>query len=75
MRILRTMIERGHPLLAVTQVTRQCTTTKDPLKARRYSGWDDDIVWSSLEWKADELMDDRTGTTVEDTRVPNTFLL
>ena len=30
----------------------------------RYSGWDDDKAWSSQEWKADELMDDRTGTPV-----------
>ena len=29
----------------------------------RYSGWDDDKAWSSPEWKADELMDDRTGET------------
>ena len=28
----------------------------------RYSGWDDDKAWSSQEWKADELMDDRTET-------------
>ena len=26
----------------------------------RYSRWDDDKAWSSQEWKADELMDDRT---------------
>ena len=26
----------------------------------RYSGWDDDKAWSSQEWKADKLMDDRT---------------
>ena len=25
-----------------------------------YSEWDDDKAWSSQEWKADELMDDRT---------------
>ena len=30
----------------------------------RYSGWDDDKAWSSQEWKADELMDDRTETPV-----------
>ena len=30
----------------------------------RYSGWDDDKAWSSQEWKADELMDDRTATPV-----------
>ena len=30
----------------------------------RHSGWDDDKAWSSQEWKADELMDDRTGTPV-----------
>ena len=30
----------------------------------RYSGWDDDKAWSSQELKADELMDDRTGTPV-----------
>ena len=29
-----------------------------------YSGWDDDKAWSSQEWKADELMDDRTGKPV-----------
>ena len=30
----------------------------------RYSGWDDDKAWSSQEWRADELMDDRTGQPV-----------
>ena len=30
----------------------------------RNSGWDDDKAWSSQEWKADELMDDRKGTPV-----------
>ena len=30
----------------------------------RYSGWDDEKAWLSQEWKADELMDDRTGTPV-----------
>ena len=30
----------------------------------RYSGWDDDKAWSSQEWKADELMGDRTGQPV-----------
>ena len=30
----------------------------------RYSGWDNDKAWSSQEWKADELMDDRTETPV-----------
>ena len=30
----------------------------------RYSGCDDDKAWSSQEWKADELMDDRTVTPV-----------
>ena len=30
----------------------------------RYSGWDDDKAWSSQEWKADELMDDRTGQPI-----------
>ena len=29
-----------------------------------YSGWDDDKVWSSQEWKTNELMDDRTVTPV-----------
>ena len=29
-----------------------------------YSGWDDDKAWSSQEWKADDLMDDRTGKPV-----------
>ena len=26
-----------------------------------YSGWDNDKAWTSQEWKADELMDDRMG--------------
>ena len=30
----------------------------------RNSGWDDDKAWSSQEWKADKLMDDRTGKPV-----------
>ena len=30
----------------------------------RYSGWDDYKAWSSQEWKADELMDDRKVTPV-----------
>ena len=30
----------------------------------RYSKWDNDKDWSSQEWKADELMDDRTGQPV-----------
>ena len=30
----------------------------------RYSGWDDDKAWSFQEWKADELMEDRTETPV-----------
>ena len=42
----------------------------------RYSGWDDDKAWSSPEWKADELMDDRTRKPVVTscTRVPIKFL-
>ena len=53
--------------LAVTQVTRQGTTTKgfvESSHSARYSGWDDEKAWLSQEWKADELMDDRTGTPV-----------
>ena len=34
------------------------------LYSASYSGWDDDKAWLSQEWKADELMDDRTGTPV-----------
>ena len=30
----------------------------------RYSRWDDNKAWSSQEWKADEVMDDRTGQRV-----------
>ena len=30
----------------------------------RFSGWDDDKAWSSQEWKADELMDERTGQPI-----------
>ena len=29
-----------------------------------YSEWNIDRIWSSQEWKSDELMDDRTGTPV-----------
>ena len=29
-----------------------------------HSEWDADTAWSSQEWKADELMDDRTGRPV-----------
>ena len=36
----------------------------DSSYSARYSGWDDDKAWSSQEWKADELMDDRTGKPV-----------
>ena len=43
-----------------------------------YSGWDDDKAWSSQDWKADELMENRTGTPVvcsrARTRVSITFL-
>ena len=52
----------GNPLLAVTQATRQGTTT-DSLKSTHTascSKWDDDEAWSSQEWNSDELMDDRT---------------
>ena len=30
----------------------------------RHSKWDDNEAWSSQEWKADKLMDDRTGQPV-----------
>ena len=36
----------------------------EKVRTARYSGWDDDKVWSSQEWKADLLMDDRTGNPV-----------
>ena len=44
-----------------------CATTHKEFESSysaRYSGWDDDKAWSSQEWKADELMDDRTVTPV-----------
>ena len=66
-RKLRNIIERWHPFLAVTQVTRQGTTTSNSLKARTQHATqdgDDDKAWSSQEWKASELMDDRTETLV-----------
>ena len=53
---MRNMIERCNPLWAAIQEPRSYSA--------RYSGWDDDKAWSSQEWKADELMDDRTGTPV-----------
>ena len=51
----------------MTQVTRQGTHHKQFVESSysaRYSGWDNDKAWSSQEWKADEMMDDRTVTTV-----------
>ena len=66
-RELRNMIQRRNSLLAVTQVTRQGITTKGFVESSysaRYSGWDDEKAWLSQEWKADKLMDDRTGTPV-----------
>ena len=51
----------------------------ESLYSARYSGWDNDKAWSSQEWRADELMDDRTGDIRcrllgKDTRVPIKFL-
>ena len=63
MRKLRSMIERGHTLSALTHVTSLCTTTSNLLKARTQQATqngDDDKAWSSQEWKSDALMDDRT---------------
>ena len=40
--------------------TEQPVVDRDVYSAR-YSGWDDGKAWSSQEWKADELMDGRTG--------------
>ena len=53
MRKLRNMIERGHPLLAVTQVTRHGTTTSNWLKAR-----------TQHATQGDKSMDDGTGQPV-----------
>ena len=63
MRKLRNMIERGHPLLAVTQITHHKQFVESSYSAR-CSGCDDDKARPSQEWKADELMDDRKVTTV-----------
>ena len=42
---------------------RQSVVDRDVYSAR-YSKWDDDKAGSSLEWKADKSMDDRTGRPV-----------
>ena len=44
-----------------------CHERHDPLEnahSSSYSEWDDDKAWSTQEWKADALMDDRTVRTV-----------
>ena len=47
-RKLRKMIEREQPVV-----------DRDVCSAR-YSRWDDDKAWSSLEWKVVKSIDDRT---------------
>ena len=63
------MIERGDPLLNKCK-TVVCRDTSHEHRhhhrfvesscSTRYSKWDADQAWSSQEWKADELVDDRT---------------
>ena len=55
-RKLRNMIERGHPLLAVTQVTRQGTTTSNSLKARTQHATQDGTMTKLGLLKSGKLM-------------------
>ena len=58
---LRNMIERENPLFAVTRhAPSHHQRFVESSHSATYSGWDDDKAWSSQEWKADELMNDRT---------------
>ena len=60
-RKLFNMTERRNPLLAVTHVTRQGTTTRYSLKARTQHATQDGTM---TKLGPNELMDDRTGTPV-----------
>ena len=53
---LRNTIERGHTLLAVTQVTSQCTTTGDLLKARTQHAAQDGMLTELGLLKSGKLM-------------------
>ena len=67
-----------HPLLVVTQVTRQGHHHKrfdERSYSASYSGRDHDKVWSSQEWEADELMDDRTWRPVENAQHTDRFII
>ena len=67
MRKLSNMIERRHPVVGRDTSHEPGHHHKQFVESSysaRYSGWDNDKAWSSQEWKADELMDDRTGTPV-----------
>ena len=63
---LRNMIERVNPLVSrdTSHAPGHHKRFVESSYSASYSGWDDDNAWSSQEWKADELMDDRTGTPV-----------
>ena len=56
----------GNPLSAVTpsHAPGHHKRFVESSYSASYSGWDDDKAWLSQEWKAGELMDDRTGTPV-----------
>ena len=81
-RKLRNMIERGQPLSAVTQVTRQGTTTSNLLKARTQHATQDAMMTKLGLLKSGKLTNRwmmERGTTRcvllgKDTRVPITFL-
>ena len=55
-RKLRNVTERGNPLLAVTQVTRQGTTNKNPLKARTLHATQDGTMTKLGLLKSGKLM-------------------
>ena len=58
--MLRSMIELGNPLFDTSHAPGHHHRVVESTYSASYSGWDDDKAWSSQEWKADELMDDRT---------------
>ena len=60
---------RSESQFPLSSWTEQQSRTGRPVKdasSSSYSEWHIDETWSSQEWKADELMDDRTGRLVNE---------
>ena len=60
----KTRHESQSPLSSRTEQHQRTGRLVEDAYSSSYSEWDDDKAWSSQEWKADELMDDRTRTPV-----------